>query len=168
MRFHGLVYRAMNPIYARTPLSGEGARRHGGRFNPRGMAALYTAQSVAGAIREANQIGTLQPTTLVAMQADIAPVFDAADAAALAGQGMSPADLAADDWRARMLAGDAAPTQALAERLVAAGYAAMQVPSFAKGADAGALNLILWRWGSDLPARLVVVDDEGRLSAPPR
>lgn len=62
MRYRGLLYRALNPIHARFPLSGEGARSHGGRFNPKGMSALYTAQSVMTAIREANQIGTLQPT----------------------------------------------------------------------------------------------------------
>lgn len=98
------------------------------------MPALYTAQSVMTAIREANQIGTLQPATLVAFAADIGPIFDGSDAGALATQGMTPAVLAADDWRARMLADGKAPTQALAERLKAAGFAGMQVRSFAKGA----------------------------------
>ena len=62
-RYQGLLYRAINPVHAREPLSGEGARRHGGRFNPRGLPALYTSRSVMTAVREANQIGTLQPTT---------------------------------------------------------------------------------------------------------
>jgi RES domain-containing protein len=160
MRYRGLLYRALNPVHARAPLSGEGARRHGGRFNPRGMPALYTSQSVVAAIREANQIGTLQPTTLVACEADIGPVFDGTDPAALAAQGLSPADLAADDWRARMLAEGKAPTQRLAERLKAAGFAGMQVRSFAKGATDADLNLVLWVWGPDA---LRLVDDEGRL-----
>lgn len=47
----------------------------------------YTAQSIMTAIREANQIGTLQRTTLVAYQADLDPVFDATDR-----QATSPAD----------------------------------------------------------------------------
>ena len=29
MRYAGLLYRALNPVYAREPLSGEGARRYG-------------------------------------------------------------------------------------------------------------------------------------------
>jgi RES domain-containing protein len=160
MRYRGLLYRALNPIHARNPLSGEGARRYGGRFNPKGMPALYTAQSVMTAIREANQIGTLQPTTLVAYEADIGPIFDGTDPAAMAAQGLSPADLAADDWRARMLAEGKAPTQRLAERLKAAGFAGMQVRSFAKGATEADLNLVLWVWGPDA---LRLVDDEGRL-----
>lgn len=163
MRYRGLLYRALNPIHARDPLSGEGARRHGGRFNPRGMPALYTSLSVLTAIREANQVGTLQPTVLVACEADIGPVFDATDAAALAARGLAPADLAADDWRARMLADGRAPTQGLAERLKAAGFAGMQVRSFARGATDADLNLVLWVWGAAAPTALRVVDDEGRL-----
>lgn len=163
MRYRGLLYRALNPIYARDPLSGEGARKHGGRFNPKVMPALYTSQSVITALREANQVGTLQPTTLIAYEADIGPIFDATDAAELARYGLTMADLAADDWRTRMLAEGRAPTQVLAERLRAAGCFGMQVRSFAKGASAADLNLVLWVWTSGRPARLQLVDDEGRL-----
>lgn len=164
MRYRGLLYRALNPIHSRDPLSGEGARRHGGRFNPRGMPALYTAQSVMTAIREANQIGTLQPTTLVAYEADIGPVFDATDPAAVTDHGLDAAALAADDWRLRMLADGKAPTQELAERLKASGFAGMQVRSFAKGATGADVNLVLWIWGPDAPTKLRLVDDEGRLT----
>ncbi|MDT8858517.1 RES domain-containing protein [Paracoccaceae bacterium Fryx2] len=163
MHFQGLLYRALNPIRAREPLSGEGARLHGGRFNPKGVPALYTALSVMTAIREANQIGTLQPTTLVCYEADITPVFDATDADALGTYDMTPADLAAEDWRLQMRANGKAPTQILAERLIADGYAGLQVPSFAKGARGEDLNMVLWVWGSTLPAKLVLIDDEGRL-----
>lgn len=163
MRFAGLLYRALNPVYSREPLSGDGARRYGGRFNPKGMPALYTSQSVMTAIREANQIGTLQPTTLVAYEADIGPIFDAEDPAALGAQGFTAEQLAADDWRLKMLADGKAPTQQLAERLMGAGFAGMQVRSFAKGATERDMNLVLWVWGPDLPNQLRLVDDEGRL-----
>ena len=163
MHYRGLLYRALNPIRAREPLSGEGARLHGGRFNPKGIPALYTAISVMTAIRETNQIGTLQPTTLVSYDADITPIFDATDAEALGDYGVTLAEIAADDWRVRMLADGKAPTQVLAEKLIADGYAGMQVQSFAKGAAAGDLNIVLWKWGRALPARLVLNDDEGRL-----
>lgn len=163
MRYAGLLYRALNPIRARLPLSGEGARLHGGRFNPKGMPALYTSHTVMTAIREANQIGTLQPTTLVAYAADIDPIFDATDPAALQAQGFTEADVADGDWRLKMLSEGKAPTQQLAERLKGEGYAGMQVRSFAKGATEQDLNLVLWIWGSELPTRLRLVDDEGRL-----
>jgi len=163
MHYRGLLYRAINPIRAREPLSGEGARLHGGRFNAKGVPALYTALSVMTAIREANQIGTLQPTTLVSYEADFTPVFDATDADALAEYDMTPADLAAEDWRLQMRAHGKAPTQILAEKLIADGYAGLRVPSFAKGASGEDLNMVLWVWGSTLPAKLVLIDDEGRL-----
>ena len=163
MHYRGLLYRALNPIRAREPLSGIGAQLHGGRFNPKGIPALYTAMSVMTAIREANQIGTLQPTTLVAYEADLTPVFDATDGNALAEYDITPSDLAADDWRIRMQEEGKAPTQILAERLIADGYAGLRVPSFAKGATREDLNMVLWVWGSRLPAKLVLIDVEGRL-----
>jgi RES domain-containing protein len=163
VRYRGPLYRALNPIWARDPLSGEGARRHGGRFNPRGLPALYTSLSVVAAIREANQVGTLQPTLLVSYRADVSPVFDATDPDALARHGMTPAGLADDGWRIRMIAHGRAPTQALAERLIADGFAGMLVRSFARGATLADLNLVLWRWAHP-SASLSVIDDEGRLS----
>jgi RES domain-containing protein len=163
MLYQGLLYRALNPIYAREPLSGEGARRFGGRFNPRGMPALYTSQSIMTAIREANQVGTLQPTTLVAYEADISPIFDATDPAALEREGLAPETLADPAWRLAMAADGKAPMQLLAAKLKREGYAGLQVRSFTKQATANDLNLVLWVWGDELPARLRVVDDQGRL-----
>ena len=62
------------------------------------------------------------------------------------------------------LAGTVPASQALADRLIAAGYAGLRVRSFAGGAGAGDINLVMWRWGTDLPVRVVLVDDEDRLS----
>ena len=55
-RYEGKLYRAINPIYAREPLSGRGAELYGGRFNPKGVAALYASLSIMTALREANQV----------------------------------------------------------------------------------------------------------------
>lgn len=74
MRFQGELYRALNPIYAREPMSGRGAELYGGRFNRKGTPALYMSLSVMTALREANQAGSLQPTMLVSYDADIASV----------------------------------------------------------------------------------------------
>ena len=163
-RFTGFLYRALNPVYARDPLSGRGAELYGGRFNPKGTAALYASPSPVTALREANQVGALQPTTLVAYEADVRPVFDTRDAEALAGFGMTPKDLASVSWRDDMIANGECETQTFARRLIAAGYAALLVPSFARGAAPTDLNLVLWRWGDAAPTRLVLIDDENRLS----
>jgi len=162
--FVGLLYRALNPVYARVPLSGRGAEVYGGRFNPKGTPALYASLSPVTALREANQVGALQPTTLVAYEADVRPVFDTRDAEALAGFGATSKDLASVAWRDEMIASGESGTQAFARRLIAAGYAALLVPSYARGAAPADLNLVLWRWGDAAPARLVLIDDENRLA----
>jgi RES domain-containing protein len=159
MRFTGLLYRALNPVWARAPLSGEGAARFGGRFNRIGRPALYTALAPETALREANQVGTLQPVTLVAYQADIGPLFDGRDETALQPYRLTPSALADAGWRDRMLSGNPVPTQDLAEAATAQGHAGIVVPSYARGASAGALNLVLWDW----VGRITLVDDEDRL-----
>jgi RES domain-containing protein len=159
MHFTGLLYRAHNPVWSRTPLSGEGAARFGGRFNRIGRPALYTSLAPETALREANQVGTLQPTTLVAYEADIGPLLDGVDIAALEPFQISPAELADPSWRDRMLSGKPVPTQELAEAAIARGFAGIVVPSYARGAPADALNLVLWDWEE----RIKLVDDDDRL-----
>ena len=163
-RYRGLLYRALNPVYARTPLSGRGAAIYGGRFNQKGRETLYASLTPETALREANQVGTLQPTTLVAYRADIGPVLDGRDDDALARYGLDQAALGAPDWRIRMLTNETVPTQNLAERLIADGFAGLLVRSFARGATDRSLNLVLWRWNTRDDDRLELIDDEGRLS----
>jgi RES domain-containing protein len=162
--YSGKLYRALNPIYAREPLSGEGARHYGGRFNPKGMPALSCSLSIMTAVRETNQVGTLQPTALVAYEAELGNIFDATDEAALRDEGMDTAAVAASTWRDEMRATGEARTQIFARSLIARGYSALLVRSFAPGASWRDLNLVLWRWGDALPARLTLIDDEGRLA----
>ncbi len=164
MHYRGKLYRALNPVYAREPLSGRGAALYGGRFNPKGTPALYLATSLRTAIREANQVGDLQPTTIVAYHADIEKICDGRDPAALTPFGMTPAGLADPSWRDQMRSGGKAATQIFAEALMAEGYHGLLVRSFARGAGEADLNLVLWRWGDAAPARITLIDDDGRLS----
>ena len=163
MHYHGRLFRALNPIYAREPLSGSGADLHGGRFNSKGTPALYASLTVVTALREANQVGDLQPTTLVSYRAEIENVFDTRDEEALKSLGHNALSLADPTWRDQMNATGKAKTQILAERLIARGCHGLLVRSFAPGASEDDLNLILWRWDSKPPARLILIDDEGRL-----
>jgi RES domain-containing protein len=163
MRFQGILYRALNPIYAREPLSGRGAELYGGRFNSKGTPALYTSLSVMTALREANQIGNLQPTTLVSYGADIERVFDSRDDAALKSEGMNAAALADSTWRDQIKASGEARTQSFAHRLSASGYHGLLVRSFAPGTTGDDLNLVLWKWSDAPPSRLTLIDDEHRL-----
>lgn len=116
------------------------------------------------ALREANQVGNLQPTTLVSYEADVERVFDGRDDTQLAAEGMDAAALADPTWRDQMASSGEARTQAFARRLKAAGYHGLMVRSFAPGATADDLNLVLWTWGATAPFRLTLIDDENRLS----
>ena len=137
---------------------------YGGRFNPKGTPALYASLSPVTALREANQVGALQPTTLVAYEADVRPVFDARDAEALDGFGMTPEDLASVAWRDEMIAnGESGRRRSRDASSPPATRRSSSRPS--PGAPSPAdLNLVLWRWGDAAPARLVLIDDENRLA----
>lgn len=165
--FRGKLYRALNPVYAREPLSGRGAELYGGRFNPKGVPALYASLSVMTALREANQVGNLQPTTLVSYDAEIERVLDSRDAGELATYGMDTPALAAATWRDEMKTRGIARTQEFARQAMADGYHALLVRSFAAGASDDDFNLVLWQWTGVAPAKLILIDDEHRLSRSP-
>lgn len=164
MSYHGTLYRALNPVYAREPLSGRGAELYGGRFNPKGVPALYTSLTIMTALKEANQVGSLQPTTLVSYQASIERVFDCRDINALQEHGMDAAALAAPTWRDEMKAAGEARTQTFARSLAALGFCGLIVRSFTAAATDDDLNLVLWTWGNAAPSQLILVDDDNRLS----
>jgi RES domain-containing protein len=163
MIYRGPLFRALNPIFAREPLSGRGAQLYGGRFNPKGVPALYTSLTIMTALREANQAGNLQPTTLVAYEADIENIFDCRDEVALATEALDASALADTTWRDQMKANREARPRAFARRLITAGYAGLLVRSFAAGSSADDLNLVLWRWGDAAHTRLILIDEENRL-----
>ncbi|MCV9938237.1 RES family NAD+ phosphorylase [Boseaceae bacterium BT-24-1] len=164
MGYSGKLYRALNPIYAHDPLSGAGAQKYGGRFNAKGVAALYTSRTALTALREANQIGNLQPTTLVCYEAEIERIFDTRNLGALTAEGITPNQLAADTWRNDMMKLGVSQTQAFANKLILGGYHGILVRSFAAGAGMDEMNLVLWSWGPSTPSKLILIDDEGRLS----
>lgn len=161
--YHGKLYRALNPAWARQPLSGDGAARFGGRFNAIGLPALYCSLSPLAALREANQVGDLQPTTLVAYNAQVERVFDGRSRESLAQFDITLERLSDPGWRDEMAAGGEARTQTFAKSLIEHGFNGLLVPSFARGAGADDLNLMLWRWSARPPSRIEPIDDENRL-----
>lgn len=163
-RFTGVVFRAHNPRWAFAPTSGEGAARQGGRFNPPGAPALYTALTPKTAWTEAQQGFPFkaQPMTLVAYRVDCAQVIDLHDAQVLAGLGITAETLACP-WEDLASRGGVPPTWQLAERLIRDGCTGVLVPSFAPGTDTSDQNLVLWHWSSGPPCRIQVIDDFDRL-----
>ncbi|MFW7270019.1 RES family NAD+ phosphorylase [Gluconacetobacter sp. Hr-1-5] len=71
MRFTGRVFRAHNPRWSFTPLSGDGAALHGGRFNPAGTPTLYTSLRMETAYLEAQQGFQFKPHPLAIRACDV-------------------------------------------------------------------------------------------------
>jgi RES domain-containing protein len=171
--FDGLVYRAHNPRWAYLPTSGEGAARHGGRFNRKGLPALYTSLDITTAWLEAQQglPFKAQPMTLVAYRVRCERIVDLTDPATLAANRIDAADLACP-WEDLASRGLWPPSWALADALIAQDVQGALVPSFAPAPNPAPnpapdatprRNLVLWRWADDPPCAVRVIDDFGRL-----
>jgi RES domain-containing protein len=164
VKFQGVAYRALNPKWSWPPTSGEGARLHGGRFNPKGTAALYLSLASGTAVLEASQgFGRrFPPLTLVTYDIDCSDIADLTQKSALKKAKTTEGDLACS-WMLHAALGQKVPTWALAKRLIAGGAAGIIVPSFAAGATPNDKNLVLWRWSDALPHRVSVFDPDQRL-----
>ena len=127
----GEVVRHIAPGYL--PLSGEGARIHGGRWNPPdSFPTLYTAltretmldELERAARRQGLTVADLLPRIEVRYGVGLQRVLDLRDPEALASVGLKPGDIAADDWTACQAVGEAAHH---------AGFEGILAPSAAEG-----------------------------------
>lgn len=162
-RYRGLAYRAHDPRWAFAPTSGAGAAIHGGRFNPKGMAALYLTLTIEGMFAEVSHgfAHRFPPLTVVTYDVDCAELLDLTTEAGRQAAGTDLATLGCA-WMLDRAEGRTPPTWTLTKRLIAAGAAGVVVPSFAMGATEGMRNLVLWRWGGE-QQKVVAWDMEGRL-----
>lgn len=168
MRFRGTVFRAHNPRWAFSPLSGNGAARYGGRFNPTGLPALYTSLRMETAWLEAQQgfAFKVQPLTICAYEIDCEDIADLTNPETLAGLGSTLSALSCA-WEDIASRGKIPPSWALAKQLIAQDISAVIVPSFAPGAIERDRNLVFYKWSDTLPHQVRVIDDEMRLPKNP-
>jgi len=164
LRFRATCYRAHDPKWSFKPLSGDGAAIHGGRFNPKGVPALYLSLSIETAIREANQgfAFKIDPYVLCSYEIDCEDVIDLRADADRRAQSVT-LDVLACAWFGDAKEGRVPASWQLARMFIARDAAGILVPSFAPGATPLDQNLVLWRWGSSLPHQVTVFDPSGRL-----
>jgi RES domain-containing protein len=101
----GSAYRNQSPRY--DPRSGEGARLHGGRFNPPGsFSTLYLCETRPCAVAELTRQGTrhvvgiegLLPRVLYRYELDLHRVLDLTDEQTRQHVGLTEDVLTGDDW----------------------------------------------------------------------
>lgn len=161
-----VLWRAYVPRWAHAPLSGEGAGRFGGRWNPVGAPTIYAACELSTAWAEYNQ-GFVQHPALIARLtlkgANLADLTDPQTIADIAGLGLDEA-IHHCEWRADLDAGRTPQTHTVRETLLANGFDGVIFPSFM---SPGGSCVALWRWNGERQPELAVTDPDGRLPKNP-
>lgn len=163
MIFSGFGYRAHDPKWAFSPLSGDGAAIHGGRFNPVGVPALYLATTPEGAVLEASHglAYRFAPLTLCAYELNGLDLIDLADPAVPGDLGISPDGLAAP-WFLDKMEGRRPASWVIHDKL-ASQCDGIIVPSFASQARPDMRNIVLWSWADKGDRTVRVIDPQSRL-----
>ena len=156
----GDFWRVRAPRWAFDPLSGEGAARNGGRYNPKGRSALYMSADLNTAVAEYQQDLRNRAGTFCVYRVEDAEVVDLQDEAALEALELSRSDLFSA-WRRMILINNIEPpTWAISRALMEVGADGALVPSTQYS---GGVNLVLWRWNGDSGCRVAALDPGGEL-----
>jgi RES domain-containing protein len=164
VRWSGTCYRAHDPRWAWSPVSGEGARVNGGRFNPQGTPALYFAMSIEGMLLEMTHgfAHRFEPLTVCTYLVDVDNIVDLRNEEACANEGVLFTELGCA-WAFELAKGRCPPSWEIARKFIDAGASGIIVPSYATGARSDMSNLVLWKWGSELPLKVEVFDPNSKL-----
>jgi RES domain-containing protein len=162
----GVAYRSCSPRYARSAdvLSGEGVRRHGGRWNtPELFPAVYASLSPETAVAESLShfrhygipLAEALPRVLLALDVRLSETGDLTSGTARKGLRVSRRRMRAEPWRRAQEGGREALTQAIGRAAFDAGLEALIVPS---AADPAGANLVVFPGRLSAGSRLAVRD----------
>ena len=164
MKFFGLAYRAHDPRWSYMPLSGDGAAIRGGRFNPKGVPALYLSLDPMTAVCEVSHgfAHWFDPCVLCSYLIDCEDIIDLRNRTARKRADALLRDMKCK-WADSFDLGTYPPSWRIADRLIASGAAGILAPSFTPGAKDDAQNLVLWKWSGQPPHKISVFDPNSRL-----
>ena len=142
-RFHTVDFPTAKDV-----LSGDGACKHGGRWNPPGVSTLYGSTTDTTALEEckANDryygVLTKSPRLLVAIEANVHRMLDLTNPRLRRGLAMTLAELSAADWRKLQAAGKESLTQLLGRAVAATGGSGLLARS---SAARHGVNVVIFR-----------------------
>lgn len=155
---NGLFWRILSPRWSYDPLSGDGAARHGGRWNRPGRPTLYLSGEVETAFAEYQQeIGT-RPGTFVAYEVAAARVYDLSDPRVRARLNV-PASALFAPWKKIAFVEKLTPPSWGRADILSDHAEGVLVPSAMRQ---GGRNLVLWRWNQG-EAQVTFHDPNGDL-----
>lgn len=157
------LWRAYVPRWAYAPVSGEGAARFGGRWNPVGMATIYAACELSTAWAEYNQGFVQHPALIARLELTGAKLADLTNNKTLDALGIDRA-INECQWRYALDQGRRPETHRVQKDLISAGFDGVIFPSFMSH---GGSCVALWRWNGRNAPQLKVIDPEGRLPRNP-
>jgi RES domain-containing protein len=166
----GTAYRLTGLRYMASPLSVEGALKHGGRYNKKGVfGALYLADTPATALAEVQMLKLSDhrlvgvkgpPKVLVSIDYTLQAVLDLNDPGVQGALGTDPQELG-DEWLLKQQRGEGVLTQELGEAAHGLGTVeALWVPS---ARLEGARNLVVFPDRLRPGSCLTLYDPEGLL-----
>ena len=145
------------------PLSGEGAARFGGRWNPVGAPTIYAARELSTAWAEYNQGFVQHPALIAQLKLTDARLADLTQAETLREANVGE-DIHRCEWRDLMDRDLTPETHRLRERLLAEGFHGVIYPSFM---SPGGTCVALWKWNGRGEPTLAIIDPDGRLPKTP-
>ncbi len=165
--FDSVVYRSSTPQYATETdlLTGEGSRIFGGRWNPKGTAAVYAALTPETAMAEtlaSNRyfgipLQDAMPRTFVAFHARLQHVLDFRQGDVRRRLQVSLDRILHVDWRRELNAGHDPITQTLGQAAFEAGLEGILVPSAQNPKDA---NLVIFPANLKTGSELILLNKE--------
>jgi RES domain-containing protein len=142
-RFHTVDFPTVKDV-----LSGDGARKHGGRWNPPGFSTVYGSTTDTTALEECQAsdryygVVTKSPRLLVAIEADVNRMLDLTNPDLRRELDVTLMELAAEDWRKLLAVGKESFTQALGRAVAATGGSGLLARS---AAVRRGVNVVIFR-----------------------